>query len=414
MDISDIVLYSNNIKYEPEEVLIVLKKETIKVDPSFVIELMMEKNFDTDYFPVTKLSMMLKVDVYKKIISEKDTVKIRLKLRKNLYDKNNKFIKYSIIFNDLFCFFTDDETPLMEKESLELARKVEGENSPTNYKEVYGFYLFKENEVTGCKKIVNEVISGSIVDMAAFLFNKVGTKKVLMTPPDNTSISNNVLIPALNVVQTFNYIEQKIGMYKKGMLLFFDYEHAYLIDKNYKCTAWKSNENKQTMIHIFNRNSQYTIANGSYVNQKEKTAILFTNTDSVKMNNNSIISNQLEGNKVVLITPSKNSNSTIIQGGSTRGDTNIKVIVNKDSNKYLVESEKTRLDEHNCTIQISFVDTDIETFTPNKEFVLKFEDLTINKKYGGKYRLASTLTIFKKDGKEFVSYTTCLLKRQEK
>lgn len=414
MEVSDIILYSNNIKYEPESVLIVLKKETITVDASFITELMIEKNYDNDYFPITRLSVLLKVDVYKKIVAEKDTVKIRLKLKKNLYDKNNKFIKYTIVFNELFCFFTDDETPLMDKDSLELARKVEGENSPTNYKEVYNFYLFKETEVTGCKNVINEVISGSIVDMAAFLFTKAGSKKVLMSPPDNTNSSNSLLIPALNVIQSFNYIEQKIGIYKKGMLLFFDYEHAYLIDKNYKCTAWKANEYKQTMIHVFNRNSQYTVTNGSYNYQKEKVTYLFTNTDSISMNNNSIVSNQLEGNKILLITPSENKSSTIVQSGSTRGTTNTKVMINKDTNSYLIESEKMRLTENNCTIQVSFINTDIDALTPNREFILKFEDLSINKTYGGKYRISSMLTLFKKDGNEFSSYTTCILKRQEK
>lgn len=414
MQIKDAISYSNNIKYEPESILIVFKNETITIDPSFISELMMEKNFDTEYFPVTKLSITLKVDIYKRMIEEKDTVKIRLKIRKNLYDKNNKFIKYNILFNELFCFFTDDETPLMDKESIANARKVEGENSPNNYKQVYTFYLFKETELTGCKKVINEVISGSLVDMAAFLFNKAGSTKVLMTPPDNTSVSNNLLIPTLNVIQAFNYIEQKIGIYKKGMLLFFDYTHAYLLDKNYKCTAWKPNELKQTLIYIFNRNSQYNVVNGAYPNQQEKTTYLFTNTDSVTMASNSIISNQLEGNKILLITPSKNKNYTITQPGSTRGDINTKVVINKDSNQYLVQSERMRVVENNCTIQVSFLNTDVEAFVPNREFSIKFEDLSINKKFGGNYRLSNVLTVFKKDGKEFVSYTTCILKRQEK
>lgn len=414
MEISEIVTYSNNIKYEPEEVLIVLKKETITIDPSFIIELMMEKNFDTEYFPITKLSITLKIDIYKKIIDEKDTVKIRLKLRKNLYDKNNKFIKYSVVFNELFCFFTDEETALMNEEDLKETRKVEGENSPNNYREVYSFYLFKEAEVTGCKNIINEVITGSMVDMAAFLFNKAGCTKVLMSPPDNKNTTNNLLIPTLNVIQSFNYIEQKIGMYKKGMLLFFDYEFAYLIDKNYKCTAWKANEYKQSLIYVFNRNSQFTVANGAYDYQREKTTYLFSNIDSISINNKSIISNQLDGNNILLINPSKNTKTTISTNSVTRGNSNTKVVVNKDNNTYLIESEKMRMVENNCTIQITFMNTDISAFTPNRQFTLKFEDLSINTNYGGKYRISSVLNLFKKDGNEFIAYTTCILKRQEK
>lgn len=414
MDISEIISYSNNIKYEPESVLFILKKETITIESSFIVELMMEKNFDTEYFPITKLSLVLKVDVYKKIIAEKDTVKIRLKLRKNLYDKNNKFIKYTVMFNELFCFFTDEDNTLVNEEDLEKARKAEGENSPTNFKQSYTFYLFKENDVTGCKNIINEVISGSVVDMSAFLFNKAGCTKVLMSPPDNKSTTNNLLIPTLNVIQSFNYIEQKIGMYKKGMLLFFDYEFAYLIDKNYKCTAWKASEYKQTFITIFNRNSQYSLNGGSYNYQKEKSTYLFTNIDSVSINNSSIISNQLDGNKILMINPSDNTKTTISSDAATRGGTNTKVVVNKENNQYLIESEKMRLIENKCIIQLAFTNTDIEAFTPNREFVLKFEDLSINKEYSGKYRVASVLHLFKKDGNEFISFTTCMLKRQEK
>ncbi len=233
-----------------------------------------------------------------------------------------------------------------------------------------------------------------------------------MTKPDNTTQITNFLVPALNVIETFKYIEQKKGIYYKGLLLFFDIDCIYCIDKNYKCTAWRPNESKQTFINIFKKQSEYNNPPSVYVDTKEKTSYIFSNSSSVEIVSQPIVNNQINGNNALFITPSENKKTMYSHDLPSRGNNNVKIYVSEDSNKFFTESESTRMKESNCVINIAFVDTDLSTLTPNKEFVIKFEESDVNKNYGGKYRLSRYVALFKKEGNEFSLLSNCEFKRQ--
>lgn len=411
--IEDIMVNSTNIKYEPDAVDILFKNGDIEsIDPGFVTQIVIEKDYDNSYFPVTSISLNIRPELYTRIVKEKETVKIRLSIIKNLYTKENQFIKYEKLLNEVFCFFLDDATPLLDKDSIEDVHNTQGETSPSDYKNVYTFYIFKEKELTSCKTIINDVLDGNMVDITAYIIQKIGLSKILMSPPDNTSTVENFLIPALNVIETFKYLEQKKGIYYKGLLLFFDYDCIYCIDKNYKCTAWRPNENKQTFINIFRKKSDYNTTPGVYVDTSKKTSYIFSNSESVSIESTPIITNQLDGNDAIFITPSENKKTTYKHDLPNRNGNNVKIYVSEDTNKFFTEAESVRLMESNCIVNVAFVDTDISALTPNKEFVIKFEESDVNKEYGGKYRLSKYLAIFKKEGNEFSLLSNCEFKRQ--
>ncbi|WP_304576671.1 hypothetical protein [Romboutsia ilealis] len=412
-NMEEILLKANNIKYEPDAIDIIFKNGDIEsIDAGFVTQIMIEKDYEEAYFPIISITLNIRPELYNRVVKEKETVKLRLGIRKNYYTKENKFIKYEKFLNEVFCFFLDDATPLLDKDSIEDMHKAQGETSPSDFKRVYTFYLFKEKELTSCKTIINDVLHGNMVDIVAYIIQKIGLNKILMTKPDNTTSVTNFLIPALNVIETFNYLEQKKGIYYKGLLLFFDFDCIYCIDKNYKCTAWRPNENKQTFINIFKKTSEYNATPGVYIDEKKKTSYIFTNSSSVDIASSSIITNQLDGNDALFITPSENKKTTYKHELPNRGGNNVKIYVSEDSNKFFTEAESVRLMESNCVLNVSFIDTDLSALTPNKEFVIKFEETDVNKEYGGKYRLSKYLAIFKKEGNEFSLLSNCELRRQ--
>lgn len=412
-DINEIMSNSTKLKYEPDAIDIMFNNGDIeKIDPGFVKQIVIEKDYDSSYFPVTSISLNIRPELYTRIVKEKETVKIRISIKKNVYTRNDVFIKYENLINEIFCFFLDDATPLLDKDNIEDTHKVQGETTPNDFKELYTFYLFKEKELTACKTILNDVLNGSMVDIVAYIMQKIGLNKILMVKPDNNSTISNFLVPALNVVETFKYLEQKKGIYNKGLLLFFDYDCIYFIDKNYKCRAWRPNENKQTFVHIFKKTSNYNTTPGVYVDTKNKTNYVFSNSESVNITSTSIITNQLKGNDALIITPSENKKTTYKHDLPNRSGNNIQIYISEDSNKFFNNAESERLKEANNVVNVSFTDTDISTLTPNKHFVIKFEETEINKQYGGEFRLSKYLSLFEKQGNEFVAYINCEFKRQ--
>ncbi len=76
-EIKEIMLKSNNIKYEPDAVDVLFNNGDIeKIDPGFVTQLMIEKDYETSYFPVISISLNIRPEIYSRIVKEKETVKL--------------------------------------------------------------------------------------------------------------------------------------------------------------------------------------------------------------------------------------------------------------------------------------------------------------------------------------------------
>ena len=96
----------NIIKYKIDGFDILFENGDIeKIPPGMINHLYIEKDFDVLFFPLINVSMAMKDEVYERINREVETVQFRMKIIKNIYDKDFKFLKYELFCNGLFrCF----------------------------------------------------------------------------------------------------------------------------------------------------------------------------------------------------------------------------------------------------------------------------------------------------------------------
>ena len=79
---------ANIIKYKVDNFDIMFKDGSIeKMNGDMVTHLYIEKDYDDLYFPIINISIVMKDKIYQKIQNEIDTVKFRLRVIKNIYDK---------------------------------------------------------------------------------------------------------------------------------------------------------------------------------------------------------------------------------------------------------------------------------------------------------------------------------------
>ena len=140
---------------------------------------------------------------------------------------------------------------IKDNEQKKDKEKTENESDSANYfGNTRNFYLFTE-DIIKCKKILNlSVESSDITDLILYLLGECGIQKVLMTKLDNRDTVENFIVPNGNLIDTIKYLDNLKGFYKKGLVLFFDIDCAYFIDKNALCTSWRPNEIKITHIHM--------------------------------------------------------------------------------------------------------------------------------------------------------------------
>ena len=404
----------NLIKYRVDNFDVMFENGDIeKLNGDMVTHLYIEKDFDELYFPIVNISIMMRDELYHRIKQENETVQFRVRIIKNIYDQDFKFLKYELYFNEIFRCFKDKENVIEDNENVESKKSTEGDESVTLGNNTRDFYLFTD-EVTKCKKFFNLSIESALLsDLLIYLIGETGINKLLMTKLENNPTLKDITVPSGNVIDAINYLNNLKSLYKKGMTLFFDVDTTYLIDRNYQCTAWRKNEIKITHVHVANKQSNDSQLNGYFINKDRKQTHVFANTDRLEVRNTNITSNQINGNKVRIIDSKAGSTQSV--GGQTTSviKNNDHLLTIKDGNAFAASELKVRMEENECICGITLIGVDTEVVSPNKEVLVTFEDSKLQKQYGGNYRISKTITILTKDAEELVGEVQVILKKQK-
>ena len=160
----------NIIKYKVDNFDIMFENGDIeKLNGDMVTHLYIEKDYDELYFPIVNISIMMRDELYHRIKQENDTVKFRLRVIKNIYDKDMKFLKYELYCNEIFQCFKDKENVIEDNENVESKKETEGDEAVTLGNNTRDFYLFTD-EVTKCKKYFNlSINSATMTDLLIYI-----------------------------------------------------------------------------------------------------------------------------------------------------------------------------------------------------------------------------------------------------
>ena len=394
-----LVKESNQYKYKMSKAEILLPdKDPIEIAGASITNLGIEKDFDNDHFPILYMSVKLNPEVYYSIIENKTTVKFRLRFEKYIYDKVKDAQTTKLVFSDVFSIFINDNMPFMDKELYKKAKETEGTETPmSSMIKSYEFYLFKERDLIGSKKVFNTIMSNeTISDISIFLLSSAGITDILMSPLDNSTKYSEVILPPVSVINSINYLEKQYGMYYHGLLLFFDFERAYFINKRAECTAWKTGEFKDVIVQSFKTSNPDSLTPGCYRDEENKCYILHVIKDNIDIKTASVVDDQLSGNDMVVVDSADGNVTNVNPSVQQRGDGTTKILVDNYNNPYTKRSLEYRKIENDNVIVVTLTNVDMEALTPNKKYKFIFEETDIQKKNGGEYRLTSTIYDFTK------------------
>ena len=118
------------------------------------------------------------------------------------------------------------------------------------------------------------------------------------------------------------------------------------------------------------------------------------------MSTESILNEQLVGKNVNLIDTTQNTTNEVNPDVTSRMETMTNITNNFD-NKYLAKMIENYKYENDHIVNMTVHDVDVGCFTPNKKFILSFEDKEVNIRHKGNYRLSYSLFTFIKNGEYF-------------
>ena len=376
----------------------------IKVLPMQIESFFIERNYFEEYFPIFSIRLRLPAPVLFKVVENKTKVNFQVRLQKKPMDINKKVANMppKDVFNKKFAIYIDDNNPFFTEKEFKTSHgagptKALADQSftPKDYAMPIDFYLFPEKELLGSKKIVNLIFGAvNMTDAVAYTIGSGGINNVIMGKMDNNETYGQVILPALNVIDTIEYLEEVYGFYNDGSLLFFDLDRNYLIPSNEKCVAWAPQEYKETVIVSKNRNNQSKIQTGSLDYKKEKKFLINIDSEMIEVKNRSGSNDQIIGSNITTIDTRKDNKVDAKVEAEKRGTGSSKMIYNKYSNKFTQKAMVRQRNAENIKINITANNFDIDIFKPNKSFKFIFEDGSPNKKLGGAYQLESQILTF--------------------
>lgn len=383
-----------------------------RLETGQINNIVIEKEYEKAFFPMMRVSLSLDTTLYHKIIEHKLEVKFRIRLQKYAFRDDDQFQMREDILNDIFVIFLDENTPFLNKDQLKENEKITGETAQTKSNVPMDLFLFKERDMLQTKQLTNYVFSGeTLTNILAYLFASHGFNKVLMTPMKNQKTYDEVLLPPITFLGNILYMNNQYGFYEKGMLLFFDMDCVYLIDKSKSCTAWRPLEYRKTVFHIRNSTDTNAQTAGTFIDDQQMSYYINMPYTSINMMNASILNDQFEGNHRLIINPYEGTSQTVSASTVQRGDGTYKVLVNRYNNPFNISAEQVRIDQEGEIISVGLSNHDIQSLTPNKEFRFTFDDTLINREYGGNYRIAQTMSVFSKEGDYFTVKGTAVFKK---
>lgn len=395
-------------RYNVESLKIIFPTEGIhyEIDKKLILSLFIERNYDELHFPIMRLDLSLATDLYYKILHNKISVKFQIRLQKYTFDpQNSKAGIKKDVFNDTFILAIDENTPFLDKSAFDAAMVLSSDTTTKGSIPVtvggnnFSFYLYKEHDLTYSSYIINSILSSdNMSNTIAFMLASTGFTRTLMSPLDNKSTYSQIIIPPITFLGNLIYLDQQYGFYKKGSVIFFDLPCLYILNRTPTCTAFRKGEYKKTVFNIKDSLDPGQFNVGSYDDESQSTTFINVNFSNVSMSSVNTVKDYIDGVHRVIINP---TDATISKKKSTstyRGDGTYKVMYNKYDNSYLDSAELAEIQSNDNVVQLGFNNLDMDSITPNKEFVLKFDDSSIQKKVGGSYRLSKSVMVLQNKG----------------
>lgn len=384
-------------KYAISELYMMIDRESYELPVERVRSFKIENYYTEAIFPILKLNILLESSRYYLMIKNKNKVKFKLRVQTyshNVGEPENKSM-YKDIINDVFVFYPEESGDDFDKDLRNAAGTGDKTNDLSEITNEIELFLFKDSVVTGLRSQINLVLNNvNMTTTALYLLSTAGLKNILMSPMDNTTVYNNLILPPLSIEKQIHYLESTYGFYKNGMIFFVGLLNTYLISYDGKCTAYKRNEWTDTVIYVMEKSNTQSSISSSIKKFNENRFYINLPSNNLVIENRGITDNAISGIDATIIDSSNNSSNDVVTGISTIGNANKRILFNDVSNPYLSNIYRIRESSENVVMTFSVQNINMESFEPNKSVSMIFESPTLNSKYQGNYVVVSASHIF--------------------
>lgn len=359
--------------------------------------------YDECMHPTLEMSVMLPPKLYNKIIDNKDTVKVILRIQRTAFDETNSPVITKDWINSQFGFILDNEEKYPEEESHDLkSEKAPGEYNEADYNTPFNISLWKQSDLDAMRTVVNTIIKDADISTAMRkIFGEANFDKIVMSPLDNNKKYDQIIIMPTNIMNIPDFFEKAYGTYYSGTQMFCDFDRLYILSKNGVCDAFENGEYKRTIFIIKGSQEPDSKKAGTAEDKQSKVYYMYVNTNDIDTQTPSSSSDLIEGNNVTIINSNANETMDVAGAGNQNGSGNNRVITDNYGNDFNKSTVLSDINEKNGSVTVFTSDYNLEALTPNKEILVVFEE-TDKESKNGFYRIKNSTAILTKEDNELI------------
>ena len=383
--------------------VVMVNGQTITLDPMNVTGIEIHNDYYGNIFPIFKINFLLDEKDYYTILSNKTSVKIKLRIQKysKKYQNGKASFKQDYI-NGTFVTIEDDND-VDRSVDLDLSDKINKASSDTaleKFDTALELYLYREETATGIKKQINNIFQNvTMSSVIGYLFGESGIKNALVSPLENNKTYKTLLLPPMTVNKMLCHLDASYGFYKKGSVIFFGIDRTYILNFKGGCTAYEIGEKQETCIYVPKLLSTGNAAGGTIDGDGSRHYINWK-YEQVNFKNSSVSKDVLSGSDVLVVNPTTNDKTEATSKTTVMGKSNTAILDDEASNPWLATTFTAQTSSNALIIYGAMADVDISALTPNKKFSIVFEDQKLTSKYKGTYFLSNCMFKFVNDSAE--------------
>lgn len=391
MKLSKIKLTLTKYRFKTFQLLIGTGKKQTKynVAREMIVGMKIIEDYDHFFAPYWQMDLMIPNKIYREMLKKQGNVTANILLQKGKFKEgmtlsSDEKISFKMALKGKFRVVTatDGTVDLTEKTQKEVEKSGDeyGQQSTVSIA-LYGKDFYDKADLV----INNVMANSSIAEDIAYLLTQSKIKNVLMSPLSNTKKYDELALPPLSVKDQLERLQDDYNIHKKGTLIFFGIDRAYIIDKTPQCTAFKTGEYKITYIVASSGSAGASQTGGCYAYTAKKCNVL--NATNVSFSNKKEYVNKALGKNTMTVSGTK------ITKTNKKSNKVTKVLNTSTPAKEIkrVSNESKRV------LTANFRDIDFSMLTPNKQFIVTIDDAK-QKKYNGKYRLSYLAHTFTNEG----------------
>ena len=405
--------------YKVTEFYLLFPTEEIELLPDALAHLVIFNDYERNVLPIIQMNATLSREAYFKMIANKDSVKIKLRIQKYYVRSSgtqqslmSDYINdtFSIILNDndenMYRVLTDQKTTTKKKSELEAIQQNDDRSIE--------LFLYKIDTVKNVRSMVNVILKdATITDAITYILHKANISNMLLAPVDNTKLYDQIIIPPLSTVDALYWLDYFYGIYRYGTMFYFGIDRNYIMPYSGRSQVYEKDEIVENYIYCPAKGSSISAtSSGHLVRNEDKThTYTIVDVDTLTIRNKTDTTAIMQGLNARVINPYTNTIKDYNTKSTHKATNKRKNIIDATLNEYTGNIYTNLTSSLDVTINAVSGYCDDSVLQPNHKYRMIFEDTALSKKYRGNYIMATKTTELIKSGSTLAIGVEIMLKQ---